>query len=62
MESKETLLDKIDELKRLYKKKKEKLEFADNEVEEEFIKEEMEKYRLKIKELKKKIEEIQKRA
>ncbi len=62
MENKETLLDKIDELKRLYKKKKEKLEFADNDVEEGFIKEEMEKYRLKIKELKKKIEEIQKRA
>ncbi len=59
-DKKEKLLEEVEKLKKLYKKKKEELEFADDEFEEGLIFEEMEECRQNIKKIKKVLAQMRK--
>ncbi len=58
MKTKEEFLAEIEKLKRKYKKKKEELEFADNDVDEGFVREVLDRYKQQIKRLKEEMENL----
>ena len=58
MKTKEEFLVEIEKLKRKYKKKKEELEFADNDVDEGFVREVLDRYKRQIKKLKEEMENL----